>query len=130
MGFLLLKNQQVIKVFRLLSPHQISEAQPLATSKPLSHPCSGAFLLPLLHMKARQFTDLALPLMAMLIGAVVSAFGIHWLWREYTLHALMVTAFSFFSGGLFVPDNLICRLVAVGIGFGLLVGSLLAVSHP
>ena len=81
-------------------------------------------------MKARQFTDLALPLMVMLIGAVVSAFGIHWLWREYMLHALMVTAFSFFSGGLFVPDNPICRLVAVGIGFGLLVGSLLAVSHP
>jgi len=72
----------------------------------------------------------ALPLAFAVFGGVLAAASIAWLWREYTLYAIPITILALSGGGIFLPRRESIRLVLLGIGTGLLVGSLLAMRSP
>ena len=82
--------------------------------------------MPERSISRRRLSVLLLPLAAAVILGLGTAAGIVWLWREYTLYALALSAFAFLGGSLFLPRKESARIVVLGIGAGLLVGSLLA----
>lgn len=74
----------------------------------------------------RRLSVVFLPLSAAAISGLGAAAGIAWLWREYTLYAVAISAFSVLGGSLFLPRKESIRIVVLGVGAGLLLGSLLA----
>jgi peptidoglycan/LPS O-acetylase OafA/YrhL len=74
----------------------------------------------------RRLNTYVLPLAAALIAGIVAVAGTFWLWREYTLYAVTACAFALLGGTAFFSRQDSSRIVVIGVGAGLLLGSLLA----
>jgi hypothetical protein len=77
----------------------------------------------------RRLNGYALPLATALLLCIATAAGVAWLWHEYTLLALALCALALFGGDMLLPRHPSARILALGAGAGLLIGSLLALQR-
>ncbi|MDR2195115.1 MAG: hypothetical protein LBE50_00735 [Gallionellaceae bacterium] len=72
----------------------------------------------------------AFSITAMLIGVVAAGTGFFWLWREYSLIAVLISIFLLSGGVLWFPyKSPWLHPVSVGICIGAFVGTLLALGN-
>lgn len=62
----------------------------------------------------------------LLLSAVATGIACFWLWREYTLFAIILSAFLLFGGATMLPErNTHVHAISLGFCIGVFIGSVL-----